>query len=177
MALGGIHHGVTPLELAAAYAAIANDGLYVEPTIIERIEDADGRQLLARAAEPRRAVDPAINQHVRSMLKAVIQQGTGTRASVAGWEVFGKTGTSQDGADAWFVGAAPTLAAAVWVGDAEGRTAMPEATGGGIAAPIWRSVMTHSLRGSKPVPFPSPTPLPPRSGLVLPAGESGAPAP
>ena len=174
-ALGGIRHGVTPLELAAAYASIANDGVHVEPTIIERIQDAEGRQLLARAPQPRRAVDPTINQHVRSMLKAVILQGTGTRASVPGWEAFGKTGTSQDGADAWFVGAVPTLAAAVWLGDAEGRTAMPEATGGGIAAPIWRSVMTHSLRGSKPIPFSSPGSLPPRPGLVLPAAEPGAP--
>ncbi|MBW3581332.1 MAG: transglycosylase domain-containing protein, partial [Actinobacteria bacterium] len=172
IALGGVHQGVTPLELATAYATMANDGVYVAPTVIERVVDAAGNVVLARAPEPRPAIDPAVNGTVRSMLEEVVSEGTGTGARLAGREVFGKTGTSQDRADAWFVGATPELAAAVWVGHPLGRTSMPAATGGTVAAPMWKVLMTGALQGRDAGSFPEPEPLPSRGSLELPEADS-----
>lgn len=168
VALGGLRHGVTPLELANAYAAIANEGVYVEPTVIERITDADGREILSRSPDRHRAVDPVVNAQVRSMLEAVVDEGTGVVASLAGWRPFGKTGTSQDQADAWFVGAVPSIAAAVWVGDPLGRTPMPSATGGSVAAPVWQDFMSSVLEDRSPTEFGPPPPLRQRGELELP---------
>ncbi|MGH9151631.1 MAG: transglycosylase domain-containing protein, partial [Acidimicrobiales bacterium] len=141
LALGGVRHGVTALEMAGAYAAIADDGRYVPPTLIERIEGPDGREVLGRRPSPRQVVDPAVNARVRTMLQAAVSGGTGTEAALPGWPAFGKTGTSQDRADACFVGAVPDLAAAVWIGDPKERTPMARATGGSLAAPAWRQIM------------------------------------
>ena len=168
IALGGVRHGVTALEMAGAYAAIANDGRFVRPTLIERIVGPDGRDVLRLAPDPRPAADPAVAGQVRAMLGEAVRSGTGTQAALPSWEPFGKTGTSQDRADAWFAGAVPGLAAAVWIGDPRARTPMPTATGGTVAAPLWRDVMTIALRGRPPVPFPPPLPLPSRPPLPLP---------
>ncbi|HET7488672.1 MAG TPA: transglycosylase domain-containing protein [Acidimicrobiales bacterium] len=171
LALGGTSRGVTPLELAAAYAAIADEGVYVRPTLIERIVDPEGREVLRRAPDPRPAVDPAVNDLVRSMLQDVVRSGTGTAAALPGWQPFGKTGTSQDRADAWFVGAVPTAAGAVWVGDPRTRVPMPTATGGTVAAPAWRDVMEVAVRDQPPRTFPAGPPLPPPPApLPLPVG-------
>ena len=176
LALGGLRHGVTPLELAGAYAAIADDGRYVAPTLIERIVDSNGREVLRRGPAPEPSVDPAINAVVRSMLQTAVSAGTGTQAALPGWAAFGKTGTSQDRADSWFVGAVPHLATAVWVGDPKGRTPMPAATGGTVAAPAWRDVMVTALNGRSAVGFVAGTSLPPRPTLTVPAPTEVAPA-
>jgi membrane peptidoglycan carboxypeptidase len=172
IALGGVRHGVTALEMAGAYAAIADDGRFVRPTLIERIVGPDGRDVLRRAPDPRPAADPAVAAQVRSMLQEAVRSGTGTQAGLPGWDPFGKTGTSQDRADAWFVGAVPGLAAAVWIGDPQARTPMPTATGGTVAAPLWRDVMSAALAGRSPTLFPPPPPLPVRPPLPLPTPRS-----
>lgn len=157
---------MTPLELAGAYAAIAADGRYVTPTLLERIVGPDGREVLRLGPAPRQALDPATNASVRSMLRGVVTDGTGTRAAIPGRDAFGKTGTSQDRADAWFVGAVPELAAAVWVGDPRARTPMPAATGGTVAAPVWRQVMAGvppAASGTAFAPAPALAPRPPLS--------------
>ena len=170
IALGGVRHGVTPMEMAGAYAAIASDGAYVRPTLLERIVGPDGEQVLGLTPRPRRAVEPAVDATVRTMLQEVVRDGTGAQAALPGWPAFGKTGTSQDRADAWFVGAVPGLAAAVWIGDPRARTPMPTATGGTVAAPMWRDVMTAALAGRPPdtAAFAPPGPLPPRQPVDLP---------
>lgn len=167
LALGGLRHGVTPLELAGAYAAIAADGRYATPTLLGRIVGPDGREVLRLGPVPRQALDPATNASVRSMLRGVVTGGTGTGAAIPGRDAFGKTGTSQDRADAWFVGAVPELAAAVWVGDPRARTPMPAATGGTVAAPVWRQVMVGVPPAMGTAFAPAP-PLPPRPPLSLP---------
>lgn len=168
IALGGVRHGVTPLEMAGAYAAMADDGRYVRPTLIERIVGHDGREILGRAPDRTPAVDPAVNARVRSILQEAVAAGTGTQAALPGWAAFGKTGTSQDRADAWFAGAVPGLAAAVWIGDPQARTPMPTATGGTVAAPLWRDVMATALAGRVPATFPAAGELPPRRPVALP---------
>lgn len=170
LALGGARHGVTPLEMAGAYAAMANDGVYVRPTLIERIVGPGGKEILRLAPDAEAAVNPAVNARVRSMLQEAVNSGTGNRAALPGWQPFGKTGTSQDRADAWFVGAVPSLAAAVWIGDPQARTPMPSATGGTLAAPAWRDVMTSALDGRTGRAFPPGGELPPREPLILPEG-------
>jgi membrane peptidoglycan carboxypeptidase len=172
IALGGVHQGVSPLEMAAAYATMANDGAYVAPTMIERVVDGDGNVVLARTPEPRPAIDPVVNGNVRSMLEAVVSEGTGTAARLSGRDAFGKTGTSQDRADAWFVGATPELSAAVWVGHPLGRTPMPAATGGTVAAPMWKVLMSGALQGRDPSSFPDARPLRSRGSLDLPDADT-----
>lgn len=102
------------------------------------------------------------------MLQAVVSGGTGAQAALPGWQPLGKTGTSQDRADAWFVGAVPTLSAAVWIGDPKARTPMPAATGGTVAAPAWRDVMARALEARPPVGFSPGGELPPRTPVALP---------
>jgi len=140
VALGGIAHGVSPLELATAYTVFASDGRVAEPYLVHRIVDADGEVVYERQARHRQVIDPAVAGQVRSMLEDALETGTGRAARIPDVPAFGKTGTSQDGADAWFVGSTSDLTTAVWVGHPEGRVAMPEATGGALAAPIWRAV-------------------------------------
>ena len=140
VALGGVAHGVSPLELASAYTALATEGRWAEPHLVHRILDADGRVVFERDASPAQVIDPEVAGTVRAMLEGALQEGTGRAARIDDVAAFGKTGTSQDGADAWFVGSTTDLTTAVWVGHPDGRVAMPEATGGRLAAPIWRAV-------------------------------------
>jgi penicillin-binding protein 1A len=159
MALGGIAQGVSPLEMAGAYAVLANDGRRVEPYLVQRVLDPSGTVLYEHEAPPKPVIDPAIAGTVRTLLQDVVKRGTGTAAQLPGWEPLGKTGTSQDGADAWFVGSVPTLTAAVWVGDPNGRVPMAKTTGGTVAAPLWRQVVAAAVGDDAPVAFDAPPPL------------------
>ncbi len=144
---------VTVLEMAAAYAALANYGLYLEPTLVERISDAQGRQLFAHAPALRQAVSPDLAYQMTSLLQLVVDQGTGRRVRRAGFSApaAGKTGTTNDNTDAWFTGFTPDLSTSVWIGfDQRGKHRLvdrqgQQITGGGGAAPIWADFMRHAI--------------------------------
>ncbi|MBW3657154.1 MAG: transglycosylase domain-containing protein [Actinobacteria bacterium] len=159
IALGGVDPGVSPLDMAAAYATLANGGERVPATPIDRIEDADGAVVHRPDDRGRRVLDPSAAFVTTKILQGVVENGTGVRARIPGWEVAGKTGTTQSYADAWFVGYTPTLAASVWVGRPEGRVPMHDirgvrnVTGGSFPARIWRSYATAALVDEQPVDF------------------------
>ena len=141
---------VTLLELTGAYGVLGNSGNAVEPHIIRRVRLGSGRVLYQR---PERRVTPLIAEtHVASMndmLNAALVSGTGKRAVLAQHPAAGKTGTSQDFRDAWFVGYTAHLVGGVWVGNDNGR-AMNRMMGGNLPARIWREVMT-TAHANKPV--------------------------
>jgi penicillin-binding protein 1A len=138
VALGSFE--VTPLELAAAYAPFANGGFAVQPSFVLRIEDRRGKVLWeAEPTDPVRAIDPRDAFLLNSMLQSAVDEGTGSavRARGVNVQMGGKTGTTNDNRDAWFVGFTPTLVAAVWVGDDARRPLGGRAWGASLAAPIW----------------------------------------
>ena len=153
---------VTPLEMAAAYATLANDGEYREPYFIERIEDDAGKVLFQQATAPERAVSVQHARTVTQTLTEVVQRGTGRAAQVPGWQVAGKTGSTDLNQDAWFVGFTPNLATAVWMGSPGGKVSMtnvgavPRVYGGTYPAMIFGAYMRQDLAGRAPVGFAPP---------------------
>ena len=154
ISLGGIERGVTPLEMASAYGTFANGGAHVPASMIDRIESSDGEVLYQRTPAPQQVLDPRVNGAMVDVMQSVVSGGTATRASLANWRAAGKTGTTQNNADAWFVGYTPVMSAAVWMGHAEGQISMPGRTGGSIPATIWHDFMVRALDGVEPVGFP-----------------------
>ena len=132
---------VRPIELVAAYAAFDNDGDAVAPRFIHRITDASGRQVYEERSAARDSVlDPRVAFIVRDMMRDVVSRGTATsvrRYVPERIEVAGKTGTTNNDTDAWFIGMTPELVAGVWVGFDKPVPIAPGAAGGSIAAPIW----------------------------------------
>jgi penicillin-binding protein 2D len=131
---------VQPLNFVVSYAPFANGGQAVEPRFIERIDDRTGRLVhTGRATPPTPALDPRVAFIVRDMLRDAVERGTGTaarRAVPAAIPLAGKTGTSNDNVDVWFVGMTPDLVAGAWLGFDTPKTITPGAAGGTLAAPI-----------------------------------------
>ncbi len=151
IALGGLRKGVTPLEQAAAFAAFAAKGVYAEPYAISTITDRQGRQIYGHEPETRQAFDAKEVGVLNNALLSVVREGTGTAARIDR-PAAGKTGTTQNHGDAWFVGFVPQLATAVWVGHAEGIVPMTDVhgrrvTGGSFPAQIWGKTMRAALEG------------------------------
>ncbi|MDP9176563.1 MAG: PBP1A family penicillin-binding protein [Gemmatimonadota bacterium] len=138
---------VQPLDLVAAYTTFANLGTPVEPRFINRIEDRSGKTLLS---PPVRTLAPALDQGtafvVRDMMRDVVERGTATsirRYLPASIPVAGKTGTTNDNTDVWFVGLTPDIVAGVWLGFDKPKTITAGAAGGSLAAPIWGKMMSR----------------------------------
>jgi penicillin-binding protein 1A len=154
MALGAVE--VSPMEMAQAYTAFSNGGVYAKGYAIERIRTASGRVLYDHgvgAADKRPVIgQPALSYMIR-MMRQVIASGTGTAARVPGYDLAGKTGTTSDYRDAWFIGYTGGFTTAVWVGK-DDNTPMKRVTGGGPPAGIWKSYMVQALPRLKVQPIP-----------------------
>lgn len=161
--------GVRPVEMAAAYGSLANDGIYNAPYYIERITDADGTVLYQHQADGRRAVSRQTARLATEVLAANVTGGTGTRARNSFQPAAGKTGTAQESRDAWFVGFTPQYATAVWMGATSNEIPMrvegTSPTGGSYPARIWGQYMNAVLDGSARVEFLEPGDT--RSGRTL----------
>ncbi|MEH2320425.1 transglycosylase domain-containing protein [Nostoc sp.] len=141
--LGAI--GVTPLEMASAYATFANYGWQSPPTVIARVTDSSGNVLLDNTPKPQLVLDPWASAAIIDVMGSVISDGTGKGAAI-GRPAAGKTGTTSSEKDIWFVGTVPQLTTAVWVGRDDNRQLADHATGGVLVAPIWKDFMQKALK-------------------------------
>ena len=168
---------VTPLEMTSAFVAFANGGTPVIPYVVTRITAKDGTVLYQRAGG---GMNPAITAYdlgmMNDFLRAVVREGTAKRAQFGGFDIGGKTGTSQDYRDAWFVGFTSYLVTGVWVGN-DDNSPTRKVTGGSLPTEIWKDVMQEAHAGLTPVPLPGERGLPDDSGsyadLGDPNGEQG----
>jgi penicillin-binding protein 1A len=145
----------TPLEMTTVAASVASMGLRHDPYFIDRIVNPEGIVIYQELHPGVRVLDEEAAACEVDMLRGVVTGGTGTGAQVPGWQVAGKTGTTDNRADAWFLGMTPKLVAAVWHGNANGR--VPGAGfGGQIPASIFRRFMTAQLSGVAPEGWPGP---------------------
>lgn len=151
IALGSI--SVTPLEMATAYSTFANGGVKITPIAIKYVTDTKGTVIESNEPEGLESITPQTSFLITSLMKDVINYGTGTRANI-GRPAAGKTGTSNDYKDAWFVGYTPQLVACVWVGfDDMRRSLGPGEVGGRAAAPIWANFMRNVLANESVADF------------------------
>lgn len=142
MSLGGLTRGVTPLEIASAYGVLANQGVRVEPVAIIKVVDRNGKVLEQNSPQEKAVISDRSAYVLTDLLRGVINSGTGTAANI-GRPAAGKTGTTNDYKDAWFVGYTPDLAASVWIGyDNDGY--LNGIAGGGLPAQIWQSFMSKA---------------------------------
>ena len=145
---------VSPLELTAAYAPFANGGIAVQPHIITRVRTNAGKVLYQRrVANLGRAVDPVYVGMMNAMMEETLLTGTAHKAELPGWQAAGKTGTSQDWRDAWFVGYTSRLVTGVWFGNDDG-TPTRKASGGNLPVDAWSRFMKVALKGATPAPLP-----------------------
>jgi len=169
MALGA--GSVTPMQMVAGYAVFANGGLRVNPYLITKITDQAGRVLVETPpqapSESDRSIDGRNAFVMSSLLQEITRSGTAARAQaqLKRPDLYGKTGTTNDSIDTWFVGYQPTLAAGVWMGYDKPRKLGDRETGGGLSLPVWINFMEHALKG---VPVSEP-PVP--AGVVNLGGE------
>jgi 1A family penicillin-binding protein len=142
---------VTLLSMTSAYAAFANQGMVSVPTLIRRVEAADGQVLFTSAPQAARGVSEATAFLMTSMLSDVINAGTGWQARNVGFTLpaAGKTGTTNDYHDAWFVGYTPNLATGVWVGYDQPRTIIGNGYAGDLAVPLWGRFMATATQEHK----------------------------
>ena len=141
--LGGLTKGVTPLELTSAYGTFANKGIHVDPVVIVKVLDRNGKVIEQAEEKQRSVISENSAAELTSMLQTVIQKGTGTHANI-GRPAAGKTGTTSDYHDAWFVGYTPDLVAGVWIGN-DNNASLHSMTGGQTPAEIWKAFMSKAL--------------------------------
>jgi penicillin-binding protein 1A len=144
---------VTPIELTTAYATFANGGFAADPYFITEVDGAGGAVLYRRKEEePRRIIAEHVDKDLVAMLYGVVTSGTGRSAAIPGHEAAGKTGTTQDYHDAWFVGFTADYVTSVWVGN-DDSTPMKTVTGGTLPAQIWHEVMVSAEHGLPSTPL------------------------
>lgn len=176
MALGTA--SVSPLQLAGAYTAFAGLGEAVTPRLVTKVERANGEVLWeAPPAERRRVMTPAVAYVVTDALREALSRGTGAEVRRSGFRApaAGKTGTTNEGTDAWFVGYTPSMVAAVWMGFDEQRPIMERATGGRLAAPVWARMMMRFASARSGPDWPRPADVvegrvDPATGLLIASG-------
>jgi penicillin-binding protein 1A len=138
---------VSPLELVSAYVPFANGGIGVQSHIITKVRTADGKLLYARKGSSNgRVIDPTYVAMMNSMLQQTLIIGTARKADLPGWEAAGKTGTSQDYRDAWFVGYTSQLTTGVWLGN-DDNSPTRKASGANLPVDIWSRYMREALKG------------------------------
>jgi penicillin-binding protein 1A len=168
---------VTPIELTAAYAKLVNGGKSIEPVLVERIQDRHGRTIMR--GDPRsctgctgvawdggpppalpdareQVIDPRHAYQMVSMLEGVVERGTAKTARELGKPLAGKTGTTNDSKDAWFVGFSPDLVVGVFIGFDQPTGMGRKETGATVALPVWIEVMQAALKDQPPIPFRTP---------------------
>jgi penicillin-binding protein 1A len=138
---------VSPLELTCAYAPFANGGNAITPHVVERVRTHAGKILYARAPQPLgRIIEPRYVAMMNAMMRETLVSGTAQKAQFPGWPAAGKTGTSQDFRDAWFIGYTGHLVTGVWVGN-DDSSPTRKATGGSLPVDIWSQFMRAAHQG------------------------------
>jgi len=154
---------VVPIELVAAYSVFASGGTLVKPRLIRRVVDSDGQVVYQSSVERRFVLSPAVSFLTTSLMRDVVDRGTGigVRAALpASVPAAGKTGTTDEGADVWFIGVTPDVVAGVWLGFDRPQAILADASGGGLAAPVWGRVMAdYYQRHAPPAPWNAPPDL------------------
>ncbi|HEX6261880.1 MAG TPA: transglycosylase domain-containing protein [Actinomycetota bacterium] len=150
---------VTPLEMASAYATLANGGKRCERHAIDTIEDRSGDVIVKQKRRCKQVVDPDIAALTVNLLEGVIEAGTGTAANLGTWPAFGKTGSTNNLADAWFAGCTKQICSASWVGHTKGLIPMSNVHGervfgGTFPARIWHDFMMIAMQGKPAIDFP-----------------------
>lgn len=160
LSLGGMTHGVTPLEMTAAYAVFSNNGVYSEPIMYTKVVDSKGTVVLEKTSDQSRALSTEATYLMTSMLQTVVTKGTGTKAKFGKMPTGGKTGTSDEHTNGWFMGITPYYSGAVWIGH-DNKNYKISGLVGGTAAPMWREIMKVAHDGLEVKNFPKP-----ESGIV-----------
>jgi penicillin-binding protein 1A len=146
---------VTPIELVGAYAAFANGGLGVIPYVIAQVKTTGGKVLYRRGEGGLgRVMEPGAAAAMNAMMRETFTIGTAKKGDIPGWDAAGKTGTSQDFRDAWFIGYTGSLVTGVWFGNDDGEPTK-RASGGNLPVETWSRFMKTALQGVQPVPLPS----------------------
>ncbi len=143
---------VTPLEMAGAYATFANNGWHSDTTLIARVTDSNGKVLIDNTPKPKLILNQWAVATTTNLMQDVINRGTGKYAHL-GRPAAGKTGTTNNERDVWFVGFVPQLATAVWIGNDNNSPLGRGVSGGTHAAPVWRTFMRRALANEPVVPF------------------------
>lgn len=151
-------HAASPLQMAESYFPFATYGRLYPAYGVKNIETASGEWLWGyERPEGKKVIEAEPLRQVNRLMMATVQRGTGTGARIEGWELAGKTGTTNDYRDAWFIGYAPDIVTAVWVGDDDYRP-MKRVTGAGIPTRIWKDTMVKALDGRRPTALPRAVP-------------------
>ena len=171
---------MTLMEQTSAYSVFPDDGVRLAPRFVAKVTDYDGRVLEEDYPEVKDVISSRTARIMTSMLEAVVQHGTGVAATKLKVPLGGKTGTTNDFTDAWFVGFSPTMTAGVWVGYDERRSLGSKETGARAALPIWMQFMSVALAGKDPGQFQPPPDLPQKQTAqtldtpdLAPAGDEG----
>ena len=145
---------VTPLEMVGAYGAFANGGTGVIPYVVAGVKGVDGKVLYKRGEGGLgRVIDPNAVGMMNAMMHETFVIGTAKKGDIPGWDLAGKTGTSQDFRDAWFIGYSGSLVTGIWLGNDDGEPTK-KASGGNLPVEIWKTYMSVALKGQTPVPLP-----------------------
>jgi penicillin-binding protein 1A len=168
---------VSAIELVSAYAVFANGGFAVTPHVVERVRTPAGKLLYQRAPQGLgRIVEPRFVAMMNAMMQETLLAGTARKAELPGWPAAGKTGTSQDFRDAWFIGYTSQLVAAVWLGN-DDASPTRKTTGGGLPVEIWSRFMRAAHQGVPVAALPGLSSGPLSAGLLPPFGRPPAALP
>jgi penicillin-binding protein 1A len=146
---------VTPLELTGAYTSFANGGVLISPYIITEVISRDGDLIYTRAdSQSRQVIDSAHLAELNVMMRETLKSGTAKKADLPGWDAAGKTGTSQDFRDAWFIGYTSSLVTGIWLGN-DDNSPTKHVAGGSLPVEIWSRYMKQALAKTAPAPLPA----------------------